>query len=426
MEPTQDKIQSAENIEFSGDLEADLVLLNQQLKYEHDLISGHSEVVISDLTSWFNLRRGFLRQHSRVLYWQATAQGQHAHTGQALLAHIAKVAPQFVCFYACQRAELTEKWQRGLQDQSIGLLLSFFFADETCGEHLIRSYLRCQPGSVAYLREFTQTGILNLPKVTVEKQGNIGHITFNNPQCLNAEDNQLVADLNIAVDLVYLSEDIEAGVLRGGVTQHAKYQGKRIFSAGVNLKQLHKSDISFVDFMIGRELGYVNKMIHGVLSEDGGKIVKPWISVVDTFAIGGGMQLLLASDYVIAEEGSYASLPAGNEGIIPGLANMRLAKKSCARVAKEVILLGRKLWAGEPDCWGVFDQVVRREDLQARLEEMAQLLSTPAVRENKRMLITGSEPIDELRRYLAEFCLVQGERIYSKDVANKVSKFTLS
>ncbi|KZN48730.1 enoyl-CoA hydratase/isomerase family protein [Pseudoalteromonas luteoviolacea] len=426
MESLQDKIQSAEHIQFSGELDADLALLNQQLKYEHDFISGQEKVAISDLTSWFNLRRAFLRLHSRDLYLRATAEGKHALTGQSLLAQIATFAPQFVCFYACQRSELTEKWQRGLQDQSIGLLLSFFFTDEACGEHLIRSYLRCQASSVAYLREFAQTGVLNLPKVTVEKHGKMGHITFNNPQCLNAEDNQLVADLNIAVDLVYLSEDIEVGVLRGGVTQHAKYQGKRIFSAGVNLKQLHKSDISFVDFMIGRELGYVNKMIHGVVSESGEKIVKPWISVVDTFAIGGGMQLLLASDYVIAEEGSYASLPAGNEGIIPGLANMRLARKCNFRIAKEVILLGRKLWAGESDSQGVFDQSVRSEDLQVKLDEMARLLSTPAVRENKRMLVTGSEPMDELRRYLAEFCLVQGERIYSKDVANKVSKFTLS
>src|SRR5690606_22192242 len=113
--------------------------------------------------------------------------------------------------------------------------------------------------------------------------------------------------------------------------------GQRVFSAGINLKHLHQGKISFVEFLLRRELGYISKIKRGLLDIDvqlGDRRTKdkPWIAAVDSFAIGGGAQLLLVFDKVIASEDSYFSLPAAQEGIVPGLANLRLAKLTGGRI----------------------------------------------------------------------------------------------
>ena len=82
-------------------------------------------------------------------------------------------------------------------------------------------------------------------------------------------------------------------MVRGGEMSHPRYRGKRVFSAGINLKALHAGSISLVDFLLRRELGYLHKLMRGVLVRDGALAVtptveKPWVAVVDGFAIGGG------------------------------------------------------------------------------------------------------------------------------------------
>ncbi|GAC1321162.1 MAG: hypothetical protein NVSMB2_17660 [Chloroflexota bacterium] len=118
--------------------------------------------------------------------------------------------------------------------------------------------------------------------------------------------------------------------MRGKVVDHPKYAGRRIFNAGINLTDLYWGRISFVDFFVARDMGYLNKMYRGLSGDDfypdeiePSVQDKPWIAAVETFAIGGGCQLLLAMDHVLAERRSYFTLPARKEGIIPGVANMR-------------------------------------------------------------------------------------------------------
>ena len=80
-------------------------------------------------------------------------------------------------------------------------------------------------------------------------------------------------------------------------------------------------------------MGYENKMLRGVARNDASPddlsrstIEKPWIAVVETFAIGGGCQHLLVMDYVLADAAAYLALPARKEAIIPGMANLRLPR----------------------------------------------------------------------------------------------------
>lgn len=146
------------------------------------------------------------------------------------------------------------------------------------------------------------------------------------------------------------------------------------------------------------------------------------MGAVDSFAIGGGMQLLLVLDRVIAEEGAYFSLPAAEEGIVPGLGNLRLGRLTGARVARQVILGGRRIDAGDPDARLVCDEVVAAGDMADAVERAVAELGAPAVAANRRMLALTEEPLDSYRTYLAEFALVQAGRSYSDDVLAKVER----
>jgi thioesterase DpgC len=290
------------------------------------------------------------------------------------------------------------------------------------GRHLIDAMLMPTSHSSALLEKFRITGRIELDSVLIERRENAAHVTFRNTHSLNAEDDRLIADLETAVDLALLDDGVQVGVLRGGEVDHPRYAGRRVFSAGINLKDLRDGAISFADFLMGRELGYVNKIFRGLRIADNATMQKPWIGAVDSFAIGGGMQLLLVLDRVIAEEGAYFSLPAAEEGIVPGLANLRLPRLVGARLARQVILGGRRIATTDPDAWRLCDDIVPAHEIPSAIERAVSELRAPAVAANRRMLNLAAEPVDLFREYLAEFALIQAERAYSADVLAKVER----
>ncbi len=293
------------------------------------------------------------------------------------------------------------------------------------GSHLIESMLRPTLRAQELLVEFRHSGRLELKTVLIERINHAAHLTIHNEASLNAEDDGLIDDMETAVDLALLDDQVGVGILRGGMMTHPRYIGRRVFSAGVNLKHLHRGQISFVDFLLRREFGYINKFLRGLLIDDPKDAVektvqKPWIGVVDTFAIGGGAQLLLAFDHVIAGNDSYFSLPAAQEGIVPGAANLRLHRMVGGRMARQIILSGRKVWASEPDARFLFDEVVPASEIDAAIESAIAKLDSPAVIANRGMLMLAEEPIDTFREYMAEFALQQAYRLYSPDVLAKI------
>jgi thioesterase DpgC len=152
-------------------------------------------------------------------------------------------------------------------------------------------------------------------------------------------------------------------------------------------------------------------------------VEKPWVAAVDTFAIGGGCQLLLVFDHVLAASDAYLSLPAAAEGIVPGAGNLRLGRIAGTRLARQVILGGRRLSAGEPDARLLIDEVVPPAEMDEAVERSLDRLSGDAVVANRRMINLAEEPLDGLRVYLAEFALEQALRIHAGDVIDKVDRF---
>ncbi len=169
--------------------------------------------------------------------------------------------------------------------------------------------------------------------------------------------------------------------------------------------------------------------MRGILVEDPARwhsrtVEKPWVAAVDGFAIGGGAQLLLVFDHVLAAADSYISLPAAQEGIIPGASNFRLRRAAGTRFARRLVLQGRRIRATEPDARYLVDEVCEPEELDDAVERAAESLRGPTVVANRRMLIVAEEPVEQFRQYMAEFALQQALRIYDDDVLDKVRRFT--
>ena len=136
-------------------------------------------------------------------------------------------------------------------------------------------------------------------------------------------------------------------MLRGGTVEHPKYAGRRLFGAGINLTHLYQGKIRFLWYMI-RDLGLVDKIYRGPrharrVSRRPHSVEKLWIAAVEGFAIGGHCQILLTMDYMIAAQDAYLTLPARKEGIIPGAANLRLPRLVGDRVARQAIMIERRL-----------------------------------------------------------------------------------
>ncbi|BCY14194.1 (3,5-dihydroxyphenyl)acetyl-CoA 1,2-dioxygenase DpgC [Actinoplanes sp. L3-i22] len=373
-------------------------------------------------------RLAFLTVHVDRVYDELTgARTRHLRLADLLTAAVDRF-PGVVPGPRRMAAELAliQSERDGLEiDQA--LFCSAVLRSPRAGSHLIDAMLR--PIVPDRLRdEFRATGSVRLPSVGVERQGATAHVTFHNGHALNAEDGRLIADLETAVDLVLLDERTRVGVLRGGSVEHPRYAGRRVFSAGINLKHLRDGRISFVDFLMGRELGYLHKIVRGLLVEPAAvtwsdrTVAKPWIGAVDSFAIGGGMQLLLVLDRVIAETGSFFSLPAADEGIVPGLGNLRLTRATGTRLARRIILGGERLEAGTPEAAAVCDEVVRPDEMDAAIARAAASLAAPGITANRRMLTLAEEPVELYRQYLAEFAVAQSIRAYSPDVLAKVER----
>lgn len=320
--------------------------------------------------------------------------------------------------------ERIQREKEGLEiDQGIffrGLLRS-----PLAGNHLMDTMRMASPRAVELLGRFSRDGSVDLDTLLIERRGRAAHVTFHNDSYLNAEDNELIADMETAVDLSLLDDQVHVGILRGGVMSHPRYRGKRVFSAGLNLTDLRTGRISFIDFLLRRELGYLSKIARGLCPASGRyPVQKPWIAAVDSFAIGGGMQLLLVTDWVIAADDAYFSLPAAREGIVPGVSNLRLGRLAGARLSRRIILGGRKIYAAAPEAAAFCDEVMPSARIDAAIESAARDLDNPAVIANRMMLGLAEEPQDRLREYMAEFAFVQAHRLYSQDVLDKAERGT--
>ena len=372
-------------------------------------------------------RERFLRTHAHRVYDEITGHGERWPRLEEVLSAAAERVPGLVPSAAEMDAERARKLpgKRGAE-LAQGLLFAHVLADPRTGRHLITSMLRPLPESLERLAELRSAGSVDLGPALVTRRGRAGILELRNPRLLNAEDGVTLGPTEQAVDLILLDPDIEVGVLRGGVVDHPRYRGERVFGAGLNLTHLYHGRLDFLFFLL-RDLGYVSKIYRGLRlapgdahsageaaagagAAAGGEIEKLWVAAVERFAIGGACQLLHVVDHVIATRGSRLFLPARTEGIIPGASNLRLPRFVGDRAARQAIISGREWTAGQADAAALVDEVVEPGEMdQALAARITALTSSGLVNAaaNRRALRVGEEPLDTFREYMAVFSAEQ-------------------
>ncbi|MGK5637146.1 enoyl-CoA hydratase/isomerase family protein [Streptomyces sp. URMC 126] len=408
------------------------------------------------------LRARFLDLHAERVHQDLTDDGRTPPTD---LEDLADTAARRFPGLVPVRERLAEEQALPLEHKegleiAHGVLFRALLRSPRGGPWLLDAALRPTARAKALLPRFRRTGFLDLETVTIERRDSVAHVTATRTHCLNAENSACVEAMETAVDLALLDDDVRVGLLRGAPMTHPRYLGRRVFSAGIDLKDLHRGRISLLPFFLRRELGYVHKLMRGIVTDgrtagpdtppgtgrsslpdrafpdrarpervrpEGvwpeGAVAKPWVAVVDAFAIGGGAQILPLFDYVLAGADSYLSLPAAQEGIVPGASNLRLGRKAGSRLARQLILHGRRIQAREDDAKTFFDEVVEPCELDAAAARAVARLDDRAVAANRRMLSLAEEPVDAFREYMAEYALEQALRLHSEDVAVRVARF---
>jgi len=362
-------------------------------------------------------RENYLATHGGTIYRLLTDDYTKFKRLETLIDDAAAALPGLLPSAAQLVAEnaLQQRDKDGVEiDQ--GLFLAHVLAHPGAGMHLCHAMLLPHPQTAEYSRLFAERGTLELEGATLTRRSRAALVTMRNPRFLNAEDETTLDGLVIAIDVATLDPETDIAVLRGGTVEHPKYRGRRLFSAGINLTHLYHGRISYL-WYIRRDMGLVNKLFRGVARPDanpeetsGGTHEKPWIGVVDGFAIGGGCQLLLTLDYVLAASDAYMTLPARKEGIIPGAANLRLWRFTGDRIARQAILYGRRLDCDTPEGRLICDEIASPQSIDAALEGVIDGFTSSGVVSaagNRRAIRVGQEPLDVFRRYMAVYAREQ-------------------
>jgi thioesterase DpgC len=412
--------------ELSGRFESDAEASTAFLAHGRGLLAGlpprpdrdeREQVRATEiLTSLNAARERLLRAHVVAIYDTLTDGMSLPLRLEQLLAQAAESCPGLVP----TAAELAPERRRRLGDQdgaeiAQGLFLAHVLSSPRAGTHLIWAMQRPTAEALERLEQFRSAGALDLGKVRLHRDGRAGVLELCNPRHLNAEDDSTIPATETGVDLLLLDPDVEVAVFRGGVVDHARYAGRRIFGAGINLTHLYEGKIPFL-FYIVRDLGYVNKIYRGLTGpehrprEPEQATEKLWIAAAETYAIGGACQLLHVMDHVIAERGCRLYLPARREGIIPGASNLRLPRFVGDRLARQAILSGREFEAGTPEADLLCDEVVEPGTVDAAIARRVELLTTSGLvnaAANRRAIRAGQEPLELFRSYMATYAREQ-------------------
>ena len=208
----------------------------------------------------------FLRRHISAIYDILTASQSRFLRVDELLIPAANLVPGLVPSAKEIAAEdgYLQRDKSGLEiDQ--GIFLSAVLASPSSGRHLCHAMLLPRADAEALLPQFERDGVVKLSGASIHRLGKAAIVTQSNPRFLNAEDQTTLEGLEICVDLALLDRATEIAVMRGAPVEHAKYKGRRVFGAGINLTHLYHGRIPYV-WYLQRDLGYVNKVYRGACS----------------------------------------------------------------------------------------------------------------------------------------------------------------
>jgi enoyl-CoA hydratase len=194
-------------------------------------------------------------------------------------------------------------------------------------------------------------------QILVETRGNVGLITLNRPKALNALCVQLVSELGQALDEIEADKDIRAIVLTGS---------EKAFAAGADIKEMASKsymDVYLEDFIT---IGW----------ERVTKCRKPVIAAVAGFALGGGCELAMMCDFILAADNAKFGQPEITIGTMPGAGGtQRLTRFVGKSKAMEMCLTGRQMNAEEAERAGLVSRIIPLTDLVDEAVKTAQRIA---------------------------------------------------
>jgi len=191
--------------------------------------------------------------------------------------------------------------------------------------------------------------------IIFEKEENIAIITFNRPEAMNALNNQTRAEFGQAIEDVATDDEIKVLILTGS--------GKA-FVAGSDIKEFNKTT-PYAAHNIKR----LGEMVE--------KLEKPVIAAVNGFCLGGGCEIAMGCDIIIASEKAKFGQPEINLGIIPGGGGtQRLPRIVGAHKAKELIFTGDIIDANEAERIGLVNKVVPLDELEEAVQTIAKKIAS--------------------------------------------------
>lgn len=198
--------------------------------------------------------------------------------------------------------------------------------------------------------------------VKVERRGHILIITLNRPEARNAVNLDITEGVGEALELAEADLGIWVVIITG--------EGEKSFCAGADLKAAANGELSSADERV-RSWGFAGYVHH--------HISKPTIAAVNGFALGGGTEIVLASDLAVAADHASFGLPEVKRGIYAGAGGtFRLGQQIPKKVAMEVILTGQPISAARALELGLVNRIVPAESLLDTALELAEAICANA------------------------------------------------
>ncbi len=186
-------------------------------------------------------------------------------------------------------------------------------------------------------------------------------IQFNRPEVLNALNMKLMEELVDALESLDTNDDVRAIILTGN---------EKAFAAGADIKEM--ANATSIDMLQRDQFARWDKIR---------KIKKPLIAAVSGFALGGGCELAMSCDMIIASESAKFGQPEISIGTMPGAGGtQRLTRAVGKYKAMEMVLTGKMISAEEAMRWGLVNKIVPVESYLREAQELAkEIASKPPI-----------------------------------------------
>lgn len=196
---------------------------------------------------------------------------------------------------------------------------------------------------------------MEFKNLLIETADGVATLTVNRPQNLNALNSELLGELECALYTLNLDDSVKVVVLTGA--------GEKAFVAGADIKEMAEMN-SFE----GHHFALKGQRVMMLME----KMRKPVIAAVNGYALGGGLELALACDFVYASEKARLGFPEVTLGIMPGFGGTQnLACLIGPNKANEMIFTGKMLTAEKACAWGIVNEVFSPEELLGKTREIA-------------------------------------------------------